>query len=144
MFGALAAVRDPKRVEAALELLLDREVDIRESAWMLLGTSNEATRAVAERFVRVHQDKLLARLPNDAVTGMVGLLSTLFAGSCDEAARDEAKSYVMASFSQIVGGARVIDQSFESMDQCIASRKLLEPALRAFLSGVKLGKPARP
>ncbi|HEY5947435.1 MAG TPA: M1 family aminopeptidase, partial [Kofleriaceae bacterium] len=144
MFSALASVRDTKRVEAALELLLDPQVDIRESSWMLLGTSSEATRKVAERFVRVHKDKLLDRLPKDAVTGMVGLMSTLFAGSCDASLRDETRTYAMASFAKLVGGERVINQSFEAMDQCIASRKLLEPELRAFLSGVKIPKPAKP
>jgi cytosol alanyl aminopeptidase len=144
MYSALSGVRDPKRVEVALELLLDSQVDIRESEWMLLTTTSEATRKVAERFVRAHKDKLLARLPNDAVTGMVGLMATLFAGSCDEAQRDETRAYALANFAKLVGGERVINQSFEAMDQCIASRKLLEPELRAFLGGVKIPKPAKP
>ncbi len=143
MYRALAAVRDPKRVEAALELLLDPKVEIRESLWMLLGTSTEATRKVAERFVRAHEDALLARLPDDSVTGMVGLLASLFAGSCDAAVRDDARAYTVAHFGKVAGGQRVIDQSFEAMDQCIASRKLLEPALHAFLAGLKLWKPAK-
>jgi hypothetical protein len=143
MFAALAATRDGKRVEAALELLLDPKVDARESMWMLLGASTEATRKVAERFVRVHKDELLARFPNDAVTGMIGLLTSLFAGSCDETLREETRAYVTASFSKVVGGERVINQAFEAMDQCIASRKLLEPELRAFLGSVKVAKPAK-
>jgi cytosol alanyl aminopeptidase len=144
MYTAISSVRDPKRVEAALELTLDSQVDIRESQWMLLTTTSEATRKVAERFVRAHKDKLLERLPNDAVTGMVGLMATLFAGSCDEAQRDETRTYAITNFSKIVGGERVINQSFEAMDQCIASRKLLEPELRAFLGGIKIPKPAKP
>jgi hypothetical protein len=144
MYEALVATRDPKRVEAALELLLDPALEIRESMWMLVGTSTEATRKVAERFVRVNKDKLLARLPNDAVTGMIGLLTTLFAGSCDESVRDETRQYVTTTFANVAGGQRVIDQSFEAMDQCIASRKLLEPQLRAFLGGVKVSKAAKP
>ncbi|HEX5063870.1 MAG TPA: M1 family aminopeptidase [Kofleriaceae bacterium] len=142
MYAALAGVRDPKRVEAALELLLDPKVDIRESQWMLLGASTEATRKVMERFVRVNKDKLLARLPNDSVTGMIGFVATLFSGSCDETVRDETKRYVLANFGKLPGGERVVNQSFEAMDQCIASRKVLEPELRAFLSGVKIPKPA--
>ncbi len=149
IFTAISGTRDTKRLEAALELLLDPNVDIRESQAMLLTTTSEATRKTAERFVRVHKDKLLARLPNDAVTGMVGLTATLFAGSCDEAQRDETRTYAMTNFSKIVGGERVINQAFEAMDQCIASRKLIEPELRAFLSGVKIpkrpdAKPSKP
>ncbi|HEY5922042.1 MAG TPA: M1 family aminopeptidase [Kofleriaceae bacterium] len=144
MYTAIVGTRDAKRVELALELLLDPKVDIRESSSMLLQTTSEPMRKVAERFVRVHKDKLLERLPKDAVTGMVGFVSMLFAGSCDPALRDETRTYVLANFAKLVGGERVINQSFEAMDQCIASRKLLEPELRAFLGSVKARKPAKP
>jgi cytosol alanyl aminopeptidase len=143
MFSALAAVRDPVRAGEALELLLDPDVDVREAQWMLLTTSTEPTRRVAEQFVRAHKDRLLDRLPKDAVTGTIGLVAVLFAGSCDETQRDEAKSYVTESFARLVGGQRVIDQSFEAMDQCIASRKQIEPELRAFFAGGKPSKPAK-
>jgi alanyl aminopeptidase len=142
MYSALVATRDPKRVEAALELLLDPKIEFREALWMILGTSTEATRKVAERFVRAHKDKQLERMPKDAVTGMVGIVSMLFAGSCDEGLRDDAHDYVTKNFGTLTGGQRVIDQGFEAMDQCIASRKLVEPELRAFLGGVKIPKPA--
>jgi hypothetical protein len=141
MYAALAGVRDAKRVEAALELLLDPTVDIREAQSMLRGASGEPTRKVIERFVRANKDKLLARMPNDAVTGMIGYVATLFTGSCDSAVRDETYTYVMNNFAKLRGGQRVIKQSFEAMDQCIASRTLLEPEVRAFLGGVKVPKP---
>jgi hypothetical protein len=141
MFTAVAATRDAKRLEAALELTLDPQVDFRESGWMLLGSSNEAMRKVAERFVRAHKDKLLERMPKETVTGAIGVLSTLFSASCDPALRDEALAYVTANFAKLAGGERVTKQSFETMDQCIASRKVLEPELRAFLAGVKIAKP---
>jgi hypothetical protein len=94
--------------------------------------------------VRTHKAKLLERMPKDAVTGMVGIVTFLFTGSCDAAAHGEARRYVMESFGKLAGGERAIRQGFEAMDQCIASRKLLEPALRAFASGVKIPKPAKP
>jgi hypothetical protein len=108
---------------------------------MLRGASSEPTRKVIERFVRANKDKLLARMPNDAVTGMISYVATLFTGSCDSAVRDETYTYVMDNFAKLRGGQRVIKQSFEAMDQCIASRTLLEPEVRAFLSGVKVPKP---
>ena len=144
IYGALINVRDPKRVEAALELLLDPQLDFRETMWMLLGTSTEATRKVAERFARTHKAKLLERMPKDAVTGVAGVISTLFTASCDETQRADAYRFVTESLSKLPGADRTIRQSFEAMDQCIASRKVLEPELRAFLSGVKIPKPAKP
>jgi len=141
VFAALAATRDPKRVEAALALILDPQIDIRESLGMLGGTSTETTRKVAERFVRANVAALLARMPKETVTGGIGELAKVFTDSCDPAARDEAYTYVTTSFGKLPGGERVIRQSFETMDQCIAMRKQLEPELRAFLAGVKLAKP---
>lgn len=147
IFSAVVATRDPKRVEAALELTLDPQVDFRESGWMLLGTTSEATRKVAERFVRARTDKLLERMPKESVTG-ASVLTSLFTASCDPAQRDEALAFVTANFGKLPGGERVTKQAFEAMDQCIASRKVIEPELRAFLTGVKLpkakDKPAKP
>ena len=107
---------------------------------MLVATSTETTRKVAERFARAHKAKLLERLPTEAVTGAVGMLAAIFSASCDPALRDEALAYVTANFSKLPGGERLTRQAFEQMDQCIASRKVMEPQLRAFLAGVKVAK----
>src|SRR5262249_3124617 len=69
MIGALAAVRDPKRYEAALALMLDPKVDFRETMSMLWGAETEATRAVAQAFYRAHEAELVKRMPKDETAG---------------------------------------------------------------------------
>jgi cytosol alanyl aminopeptidase len=143
MFDALAAQRDTKRYEAALDLVLDPKVDAREAIWLLYGTSTEATRAVADRFVRKNEAKLLARLPTDSVTGLSGDFSGVLAASCDKAKRDEAKKYAIEHYGKMPGGVQVIEQVFEGMDQCIATRELIAPQLRGWLSGIKIPRAAK-
>ena len=47
-------------------------------------------------------------------------------------------------FASMPGGARTVKQAIESMDQCIASKQLLEPEIRAWLGGFKPPKPKTP
>ena len=142
MLAALAAVRDPKRIEAALELMLDSPIDFRETERMLFETSTEATRAIAEQFFRAHEAELANRMPQDEVAGGLVGVSRLFTSACDEARRDEIADYVTKHFGALPGGDRVVKQELERMNQCIASRKVLEPQLRGWLGGIKIPKPA--
>ena len=78
MLGALAAVRDPKRYETALALLLDKAVDFRESMWMLFGATTDPTRLVAQNFFRAHEAELVARMPKDEVAGTAAEMTYIF------------------------------------------------------------------
>jgi hypothetical protein len=141
MLNALAGIRDPKRYEQALGLMLDKDVDFRETMYMLFGGSIDATRDVAQRFYRAHEKDLLARMPQDETASGVAELSYVFTSSCDPARRDDLAEYVKAHFGSMPGGERTVKQAIESMDQCIASRRLMDPEIRAWLGGYKPPKP---
>ena len=64
--------------------------------------------------------------------------AAVLAGSCDRSKRDEAKQYALEHYGKLPGGAPVIEQVFEGMDQCIATRELGAPQLRGWLSGIKI------
>jgi hypothetical protein len=138
MIMALAAMRDPKNYEAALALVLDPALDMRETMAMLVQTSTEATRAIAERFLRDHEATLLARMPRDSVTGLSGWFASVLTASCDRSKRDEANRYALDHYASLPGGQAMIVQQFEEMDQCIARRELLAPQIRGWLSGIKI------
>ncbi len=143
LYEALASQRDPKRYEAALELILDPALDPRESIVMLWGSSVESTRAVAERFLRVNEAKLLALLPTESVTGMSFQFASVLSASCDAAKRDEAKAYALAHYGKLPGGEQMVVQVFEAMDQCIAKREVTAPQLRGWLGGIRLPRKSR-
>jgi len=44
-------------------------------------------------------------------------------------------------FGAMPGSANALAQDLGEMDQCIARRQVLEPALRGWLAGLKLPRP---
>jgi alanyl aminopeptidase len=141
---ALAGVRDPQRQKQALGLLLDPKVDIRETMWMLFGWRTPANLAVAQQFFRDHHAAIMKRMPSSETTAPLARLSALFTATCRAEQRDAIIDYVKKTFESLPGGPRVVRQNIESMDQCIASRKLLEPEVKAWLEGMRIPKPATP
>jgi alanyl aminopeptidase len=140
MYGAIAGVRDAKRREMALQIVLDSSVDIKETMWILFGSANEAMRQVTEKFFRDHEAELVKRIPPESVPWFTGV----FTGACDPKRRDELADFVTKHFSTFPGGERGVKQSIEGMDQCLAGRALLEPEVRAWLGGYRIPVKAPP
>ena len=141
MFGALGAVRDIARQARALELVIDPKIDLRESSGLLYAGSDEATRANIQRFYDTHRVKILARYPKDATTISVADLSWIFTSTCKAEQRDAIVARVTKEFAPLPGGAHVVAEGIEGMDQCIAQKQLLEPEIKAWLGGLRLPKP---
>ncbi len=137
IFSALARVRDPVRQKKALGMVIDPAYDIRETRLMLFAGTTDANRTVAREFFREHADKIIERSPKDGNNAPIAVYAYVFTMACSAALRDEIATYVTATFSKAVGGERVVAQSIEGMDQCIARKKLLETEMRTWL---KLGK----
>ncbi|HET9627484.1 MAG TPA: M1 family aminopeptidase [Kofleriaceae bacterium] len=131
---ALASSPDVKEQRAALELVLDAKLDIRETEDMLFETASyPANIEVAKEFFRAHQAELLAKIPRDGTASGPAGFAYLFTRTCAPDKRDEIATYVKTAFAKLEGGARVVDQAIESMDQCIARRKVLEPVIQHWL-----------
>jgi cytosol alanyl aminopeptidase len=150
MLRALAITRDPKRHTAALGLMLDPKLDPRETLSLLFGGNvrgggggSEENLAASQAFFREHQAEIMKRLPRDGTSGPFARISGLFTQTCDADQRAQVTEYVKATFAALPGGARIVAQNLEQMDQCIARRKLLEPEVRAWLSGTKIAGDKR-
>lgn len=131
---ALATTLDVERQRTALALMFDPKLDIRDTQFMVFGANVEANRVVAQQFVKDHKDALLQRLPSDSATSSQAWLAGVFTASCAAERRDEIADYVTRTFAAMSGGARIVRQAIEAMDQCIARRRLIEPELRAWLT----------
>ena len=140
MLYSLASVRDLSRQARAHALLLDPGIDMREAIWMLWKTTTEANRASAQTFFKQHQDAIIKRLPSDGATFSLGSLATLFTQTCKADQRDAIVAYVTTTFGKYAGAERVLRQSIENMDQCIAKRRVIEPELDAWLGGIRVKK----
>ena len=141
MISALGQVRDVARLERVLPLLLDQKLDFREAMQLSSKPKLDATIAAAVRFVRDHRDAVLARLPRDETNAVAGGFLNVFASTCRAEPRTEIVAYLTSTFGSFPGAPRAIAQAVEGMDQCIASRSIYEPAVRAWLGGSKLPKP---
>lgn len=141
MIHALSQVRDPARYRAALATVLTSQISLRETQAIVFGATTEPTRALAEKFYRAHEAEWDKRLPADEVSRTLPAVAQLLVSACEPKRRDEIATYVKQIFSGRSGGEQVAKQHVERLDQCIASRHMLEPEIRAWLAPTKA--PAR-
>jgi len=137
LLRALATSRNVKQQTAALELMLDDRLDIRDTQFLVFRASEEINRKTSQQFVRDHKDELLRRLPTERSGGSQAVLAYAFTANCKAEQRDEIADYVTRTFAAMSGGARTVKQAIEEMDQCIARRKLIAPEVRSWLGGGK-------
>jgi alanyl aminopeptidase len=129
--NALGVVRDPVRLRAALALLIDPAVDVRDSLGVMIAAiADEETRPIAETWVAEHFDAILARLPDEWGAAQVNMLTA----SCDAAKVAPMRALAEAKLAGRRGARRRIDQAFERMSQCAAQRAAQGPALEAWLA----------
>jgi alanyl aminopeptidase len=135
LIGALASFTDPALVKQSLGLMLDKDVDPRETVWMLFGASQGSrTREVAFDFVRENYDRLVgsspdARLPEEAGVRM----SFVGGGFCSAERRQQVEAFFQERSARAPGGPRVLAQVLESVDQCIALKEAQGQSVEAFL-----------
>jgi hypothetical protein len=84
-------------------------------------------------------------LPNAGTASAVGAqFAYVFTATCKADQRDAIADYVTKTFGSMQGGERTVKQAIESLDQCIAKRKILDPEIRAWLGGLKLPQAPKP
>jgi aminopeptidase N len=132
LLGSLGGFRDPAIATRALELVLGKELDLRETRGILFGVlARRETRDLGLRFLEQHLDELLARMRSDEASWMLGGLAGAF---CDPQRRGAVATLVTARAEKIDGAQAQVARGLERSDQCIASAARQLPALRAFLA----------
>lgn len=143
MIAALGSVRDVERQKQALALLLDPKRDARELLTLLGMGYTEENRETARAFFRANGDAILKRFPSAETSTPMARFSSVFTSACRADQRDAIATFVQQKFGAMPGGARLVRNNIEDMDQCIARRKVLEPEVRAWLAGLRLPKPKK-
>ncbi|HTB20173.1 MAG TPA: ERAP1-like C-terminal domain-containing protein, partial [Bryobacteraceae bacterium] len=136
LLEALGSFRNPELARAALDLLLSKDFDPRESFYPLLfgPLSYVDTREVPFEFVKQHLDGLLKRLPREVGEDYAAMLPEVGGSFCDAKHRAELDLFFADRVKDYNGGPRTLAQTLESIDLCVAARKSLAPELAAFLS----------
>jgi alanyl aminopeptidase len=126
----LAGVRTPKQVERVLSLSLEMKLDARESLELVLLMLEEPeTREPTWTFLKAHFDAIATRLPQESVLELFGAPADF----CDAPHRAETEAVFRPKLGAVVGSKRLLDQSLESADQCIAYRAAHADELQRFL-----------
>jgi len=136
MLDALGSFRNPELARAALDLLLSKDIDVRESFYPLLfgPISFLDTRDIPFEFVKQHLNELLKRLPREVGEDYAAMLPQVGATFCETKDRNALDAFFADRVKDYNGGPRTLAQTLEGIDLCIAARKSMAPELAAFLN----------
>ncbi|MBZ4423256.1 M1 family metallopeptidase [Myxococcus sp. RHSTA-1-4] len=142
LIGALASFTDPVLVKQNLALMLDKDVDPRETLWMPFAASrNVRTQAVAFDFVTENYDRLVgspdARLPEE----VAGSMAFVGGGFCGADRRQQVADFFTERNARAPGGPRMLAQALELVDQCTALKAAQGESIGAFLGQRSAPRP---
>jgi alanyl aminopeptidase len=128
---ALFSFGDPALLQQGLEVLLDPNVDIRESLTALQYTEGvfRPQRALHE-FFAAHFDALEARVERDRPGGWPGVAE----GLCTARDRADVEAFWRPRIDRYAGGVRNLAQVLEGIDLCVQARAAHASDMRAFLA----------
>ena len=132
ILGALAGFHDPALAKRALDLVLAKDRDLRETLGIVFGLwFQRETTAIATEFVQTHIDELLGRMRDDSAAGFLGAL----AGSSCTPERAKLVRVLVQPRAKKYGGAEVaVTRGLEQTEQCITSFQRSFPALKRLLA----------
>jgi alanyl aminopeptidase len=135
LLGTLASLHDPLQHRAMLESLVADPKLTSEDLSLVWLYGDEEARADDEAYLRAHFAEVMKRMPTGENEDFPAFLHLVppFTNACDPARRDEIAAYLTDHLGKLPAAVRPIKQAIESMDNCIASKQALEPALRAWL-----------
>ena len=131
LLDALGAFPDPALVKQGFALFLGNEFDSRESSRTVYSAVRQPdSRQLVWDFFKENYDAIVAKTPRE----VTGTLPEVGDGFCDSAHRKELESFFQGRVEKLPGGPRVLAQTLETIDLCIASREAQEGGVRKFLT----------
>ena len=127
LLQAMGQFRDASIEEAAFEVALSGEFDIRDA--MSLFDHDPTMDTVVFRLLSQHYEALRKRLP----TEVMGTLPEFVKGLCSEQDRDAVDAFFKQRSERELGGPRRLAQTLEFISLCSAFRAHQEPSLAKFL-----------
>jgi len=131
IYGALSSFRAPELAQAARELWLSPQHDIRELmvASRVRGQT-EIVREGALRFLQTHFDALAAKVSKEAVTRF----PQMFEGACTAADADQLEQFFTPLAVSYTGLSKNLAQALETVRLCAHFRDAQHASLQEFLS----------
>ncbi len=132
LLSALGSFRDPVLARASTDLLISQDFSTFEVIGGFVNgmLNHESTREHFYTYVKDHFDALMARMPHE----VGGHMPSLGGAFCDTAHRQDVEAFFKDRAPQYPGGPKILAQTLEGVDLCIAQRESLQPGLTRFLS----------
>jgi len=128
LLQAMGQFRDTSILEAAFDVALSGEFDIRDA--MSLFDHDPTMEPVFFRLLSQHYEAIRKRLP----TEVVGTLPELVKGLCSEPDREAVEAFFKQRSERELGGPRRLAYTLEYISICSAFRAYQEPSLAKFLA----------
>lgn len=130
LIQAVAATRDPARIEKNFELSLSGKIPLREASPLLqFPMTDPKTRQMAYDYIKGHFDAILDKLPRLAGAYLIYSASRF----CDDAHYQDAQTFFKPKADAIPGGPQALEQTLEQIQLCIAFRAAQQPSIEKFL-----------
>jgi alanyl aminopeptidase len=135
IIGALGSFRDPKLVEAALDLVIHSDIDTRETTELLYaGINDPATERMPFEFVKANYEEILKRAPSGGGSDFGAVLPYSAASFCDASSEKEFVDFFAERAKKFTGGPRVYDQTLEGIRLCEAEKAAQSTDLAAYFA----------
>jgi hypothetical protein len=136
ILGGLGSFHDPKTMRQSLALLLDPDLDTRETVFSLAfpALGNRETDKLPLEFLEANYDAVVKRLPSGAGEDYRAFLPYLGRAACDETSRQGFVAFFQNRVKDYVGGPRNYAQVLESIRLCEAHRAAQAADVAQFFS----------
>lgn len=122
LFEGLGAVSKPELMSHALKVMLDKDIDVRESHRMLSALAADTHSGhLALEFLDANFSELFARYGEEMGRRLGGVASV----QCDPTRADVVRSFLKDHIATMEGGERTAKQSLERHELCLASRAVI-------------------
>jgi len=136
LIRSMTFFRDPEAIQAGFAALLQGEVPFIEGMPLLLaGQQYEGTRKLAFEFMKKNFDELASKRPTGGGDDSGAQFVLVGRSFCDPASRAELNTFFLPRVKQFVGAPRVLAQTLEGIDGCIANKAKQQPGVETFLRG---------
>ena len=135
IIAALGGFRDPEIEKASLQLVLNPEMDARETLRLLFGPlGNPKTKNMPFEFVQSNYDGLIQRLPSGG--GSDAGADLVFTGEalCDESSRQKFVDFFQDRVKQFTGGPHNYAEVLEGIRLCEARKSALGADVAEFFA----------
>jgi alanyl aminopeptidase len=134
ILGAMQRFRDPAAINAGMQAVLSGDIPFIEGAGLLFaGQHFEKTRMMSFNFLKAHFNEIVAKRPTGGGFDFGSDFPRAGASFCDAHSRAELQSFLEPKVDKFSGARRVLDQTLESIDVCIAQKAAQEPSVVSFL-----------